>query len=179
VRCVLGLQRRDIQGTTAHRSMCLSAPHLSHCLGDVPADAEAVLHGHAREQTAVLRHMRAAERDEAVGRRGDEVDVFHLHVAAHRADQSGNHAHQMVLPATLGPITATASPAISRPWRPAPAERHRTTTTYSPLAALKKRLPVTRTGKPDIQFVDRRRNGGFVDFDPSKKCSLLKTYAFD
>jgi hypothetical protein len=41
------------------------------------------------------------------------------------------------------------------------------------------RLPVTRTGKPDIQLVDRRRNGGFVDFDSTKKCSLLKTHVFD
>ena len=38
-------------------------------------------------------------------RRGDEVDAFHLHAAAHRADQSGDDAHQDVLPAPLGPIT--------------------------------------------------------------------------
>ena len=39
-------------------------------------------------------------------------------------------------------------------------------------------LPVTRTGKPDFQLFDRRGNGGFIDFDSTKKCSLLKTYVF-
>jgi len=59
------------------------------------AHAEVILHRHAREQAAVLRRMRDAELDYAVGRRGDEVDAFHMHAAAHRADQSGDDAHQV------------------------------------------------------------------------------------
>ena len=95
--------------------ICISAPHLGLLPGDEPAHAEVLLHRHAREQAAVLRHPHDAEFDDAVGRRGDEVDGFHLHAAAYRADQSGDDAHQDVLPAPLGPITGTASPAISRP----------------------------------------------------------------
>jgi hypothetical protein len=53
-----------------------------------------------------------------------------------------------------------------------PAERHRRTddvlTAVGAEAYRRDRLPVTRTGKADIQLVDRRRNGGFVDFDSTK-----------
>jgi hypothetical protein len=51
-------------------------PTWAYCLGDEPAHAEVILHRHAREQAAVLRRMRDAELDYAVGRRGDEVDAF-------------------------------------------------------------------------------------------------------
>ena len=60
-----------------------------------------VLHRHAREQAAVLRHMRDAELDDAVGRRG-EIDAFHMHAAAHRADQPGDDAHQRGLAGAVG-----------------------------------------------------------------------------
>ena len=45
--CTSGLS----EGTSKNDGtwMCLSAPILAYCLGDVPAHAEAVLYGHARE----------------------------------------------------------------------------------------------------------------------------------
>ena len=68
-----------------------------------------------RGQAAVLRHMRDAELDDAVGRRGDEVDAFHLHAATHRANQSGDDAHQDGLAGAVGADHRDASPAIPRP----------------------------------------------------------------
>ena len=67
--------------------------------------------------------MRDAELDDAVGRHGDGIDAFHPHAAAHRADQSGDDAHQDGLTGAVGPITATATPAILRPCKRIEAAR--------------------------------------------------------
>lgn len=94
----LGLQRRDIQGTMAH-GCALQHPTCAYCLGDGPCGC--CPPPSCAGTGAVLRHMRDAELDDAVGRRG-EVDAFHLDAAAHRAVQSGDDAHQDGLAGAVG-----------------------------------------------------------------------------
>ena len=82
--------------------------------GDEGAHAQVVLHRHAREQAAVLRHVRDAEFDDAVRRRGERgrrlPSCMLPRIGRIRPEIT---RISVVLPAPFGPITATASPAFT------------------------------------------------------------------
>jgi hypothetical protein len=66
------------------------------------AHPEIVFHGEPREKPSILRHVRDAEADDPVGRRGQHVGAFHRDTAARRADQARDHAHQGRLACAVG-----------------------------------------------------------------------------
>jgi hypothetical protein len=51
---------------------------------------------------AVFRHVRDAEFDDAMRRRGDQIGALHLHAAAARADQPRDHPHQRGFAGAIG-----------------------------------------------------------------------------